>query len=559
MISLRAQRLLGAENQGPWVSIDGDTVTAVGPQPAPGATAIDLGPVDLLPGLIDLHADTLAGKVFPRPSTELPLEAGLIDFDLEAVAYGITTPFLCVALEEDATKHRSIAHARRVTDTAAALAGELVTDLRLHLRVDVTGAQTGAATAEMTAAHPGLVSLISYMDHTPGQGQYQDEASWRESYSQSDGVGHTELDRRLAAKLAGADGAGAVRAQLAELARRYGCTLAAHDDDSAAAVERAAGLGARISEFPVNAAAARAAHALGLGTVMGAPNARRGRSHLTNLAARDALDAGCLDALASDYHPPSMLAAVYQLAGAGACSWEEAVALVTSGPARLAGLTDRGVIAAGRRADLVAVSHEPLPAVRATWIRGREVFRRGVPAEVHLMLTTSELREILDEMAGLPYGGEAVDQRTHALQCAGHALAAGEDPEQVVAAVLHDVGRVPRVVAAHPGMPHEEAGAAWCAARTTERIAWLVGAHVPAKRYLVATDPYYAATLSPASVASLRAQGGPFDEAEAAEFARHRWAAAAVALRRWDEAAKVPGLPGAGVWAVCDALGRALE
>jgi alpha-D-ribose 1-methylphosphonate 5-triphosphate diphosphatase len=378
MISLRAHRLLGAENAGPWVSIEGETIAAVGPEPL--GEPIDLGPVDLLPGLIDLHADTLAKKVFPRPSTELPLEAGLIDFDLEAVAYGITTPFLCVAFEEDSTKHRSVAQARRIVETAASLVRELVTDVRLHLRVDVTGEQTSAVAAETAAAHPDLVGLISYMDHTPGQGQYPDEAQWRASYGSADGIGDTELDQRLAAKRAGAGRTEEGRRMLADVARRHGYALAAHDDDSAAAVADGKSLGARISEFPVNREAAEAARATGLGTVMGAPNARRGRSHLTNLSARDALEAGCLDALASDYHPPSMLAAVYQLAAT--YGWDESVALVTYGPARLAGLTDRGRIAAGQRADLVAVSPGDWPTVRATWIRGREVFRRGAALEV---------------------------------------------------------------------------------------------------------------------------------------------------------------------------------
>jgi alpha-D-ribose 1-methylphosphonate 5-triphosphate diphosphatase len=378
MISLRGGRLLGADNAGPWVSIEGDTIAAVGPEPL--GEPVDLGPVDLLPGLVDLHVDTLAKKVFPRPSTELPLEAGLIDFDLEAVAYGITTPFLCVAFEEDSTKHRSVAQARRIVETAAALVKELVTDVRLHLRVDVTGEQTSATAVEMAAAYPGLVGLVSYMDHTPGQGQYPDEASWRVSYGSSDGVSAIELDRRLAAKLAGANRTDEGRRMLADVARRYGCALAAHDDDSAEAVAHGKRLGARISEFPVNREAAEAAHTTGLGTVMGAPNARRGRSHLTNLSARDALDAGCLDALASDYHPPSMLAAVYQLADT--FGWEESVALVTSGPARLAGLADRGRIEVGRRADLIAVSPGDCPTVRATWIRGREVFRRGAALQV---------------------------------------------------------------------------------------------------------------------------------------------------------------------------------
>jgi gamma-butyrobetaine dioxygenase len=75
------------------------------------------------------------------------------------------------------------------------------------------------------------------------------------------------------------------------------------------------------------------------------------------------------------------------------------------------------------------------------------------------------------------------------------------------------------------------------------RVGWLVGAHVAAKRYLVATDPTYAALLSPASVASLGVQGGPMTPEEVAAFNGVPDAPAAAALRRWDDAAKVPGAP----------------
>lgn len=107
---------------------------------------------------------------------------------------------------------------------------------------------------------------------------------------------------------------------------------------------------------------------------MGAPNARRGASHLTNLSAREALAQGTLDALASDYHPPSMFGAAYALAGEGLCDFATAVGFVTSGPARIAGLKDRGRIAAGSRADLVAIERRgPHPVVRQTWIAGKPV------------------------------------------------------------------------------------------------------------------------------------------------------------------------------------------
>jgi predicted HD phosphohydrolase len=162
------------------------------------------------------------------------------------------------------------------------------------------------------------------------------------------------------------------------------------------------------------------------------------------------------------------------------------------------------------------------------------------------MLTSDELAELIEGLAGLPYGGEAVDQRVHALQCAGHAVAARSDDELVLAAALHDIGRAGQVRAEFPGLPHEQAGAAFARDRVSEGVAWLIAQHVPAKRYLVAVDKAYFAQLSPASVHSLDRQGGPMSAAEAQEFGSHPRAEAALALRRWDEAAKNPedsGLP----------------
>ncbi|HSZ38843.1 MAG TPA: hypothetical protein VK817_02680 [Trebonia sp.] len=154
------------------------------------------------------------------------------------------------------------------------------------------------------------------------------------------------------------------------------------------------------------------------------------------------------------------------------------------------------------------------------------------------MLTSDELVELIDGLAGLPYGGEAVDQRRHALQCAGHAMAAGSDDELVLAAALHDIGRAESVRAKFPGLPHEQAGEAFARDRVGDGVGWLIGQHVPAKRYLVAVDREYFGQLSPASVRSLERQGGPMDKAEVTQFESHARAEDAVALRRWDEAAK---------------------
>jgi predicted HD phosphohydrolase len=146
-------------------------------------------------------------------------------------------------------------------------------------------------------------------------------------------------------------------------------------------------------------------------------------------------------------------------------------------------------------------------------------------------------------VADLPYGGEAVDQLAHALQAGTLAVRAGARPAVVAAALLHDIGRSPRVAAELSDAPHERAGAAYCTRLLGHEVGWLVGAHVLAKRALVTLEPDYAALLSPVSVRSLAAQGGPAAQDEVERFLRHPLAGDAMLVRRWDDEAKVPGAP----------------
>jgi predicted HD phosphohydrolase len=166
----------------------------------------------------------------------------------------------------------------------------------------------------------------------------------------------------------------------------------------------------------------------------------------------------------------------------------------------------------------------------------------------------SELREVLSSMKGFFDGEEDVDELDHALQCATHALQGGAAPELVAAALVHDVGRAP-AVSYYQSVPHERAGALWLEGRASNKVAWLVGAHVPAKVFLVSSDPAYSEALSPASVSSLGYQR--VDEAELAPWTAHRWWPEALQLRRWDDAAKVPGAVTASVEEVLRELGAA--
>lgn len=361
----------GIERRGWWVVARDGVIESVGPGRPAGTEEIELPGADLVPGLVDLHSDCLEKKLFPRSGVTLPLASAIVDLDAEVTAQGITSHYLCVCLDTDETKLRTL---ERAADTVTVLDGirrELRVDHRVHLRVDMTG--DGLEVAASISARP-VVAMISYMVHLPGLGQFHNEESWWQYYQSRTAGGEEVLEQMLQRRRERLYRIDESRRAVATIAADLGLVLASHDDDTPEAARIAADLGVTISEFPVNVAAARTAVGAGLGVVMGAPNARFGHSHHANLSARNALQEDLLTALASDYHPPSLLTAAYQLAEDRACSWPEAMALVTANPARLAGLGDRGSIEPGRRADMVAVARRAgVPAADQVWVAGRLV------------------------------------------------------------------------------------------------------------------------------------------------------------------------------------------
>jgi [1-hydroxy-2-(trimethylamino)ethyl]phosphonate dioxygenase len=169
------------------------------------------------------------------------------------------------------------------------------------------------------------------------------------------------------------------------------------------------------------------------------------------------------------------------------------------------------------------------------------------------MNVADEILAIYQKGGSSAYFGESVSMTEHALQAAFFARAAGAPPGLIVAALLHDIGHliddVPGDIAdwttdAH----HEQVGSRWLARRFRPEVSEPVRLHVPAKRYLLATDAEYFAKLSAASVITLKLQGGPMAAHEVAEFETELFHRDAVRVRQWDDQGKVAGLktPGLG-------------
>ena len=166
--------------------------------------------------------------------------------------------------------------------------------------------------------------------------------------------------------------------------------------------------------------------------------------------------------------------------------------------------------------------------------------------------TVDEVLDLYRKGGDEMYFGEAISQSEHALQSAWLAEKAGASPAIIGAALLHDGGHLlhgmgENVADDDIDARHEAVGAAFLAQRFNTELVSAVSLHVLAKRYLVGTDPAYAANLSPASVHSLELQGGPMGADEARDFAAKKAAAGAIALRRWDDEAKIVGLKTPGL------------
>lgn len=351
------------------ILVEGDTIAGIDPDSAAGAKEIDLRGLTLMPGLIDLHCDAIEKEVEPRPGVHFPLDFACAQVDRRNAVAGITTVYHALSFANHELGVRSNAFAADVARAICNWQAHALVDNRVHARYEVTDETAPPVLTEllqMRHAH-----LVSFMDHSPGQGQFRDVESYRAYLAKTYKTDESQINDILAQKAKAAQGAMLRMEQLAQLAHECGVSIASHDDDSPDKVATVKALGVRVSEFPVNLETALAARAQGLATLFGAPNILRGRSQSGNMRALDAVLAGVADCLCGDYSPAALLPSVMRLPDLAGISLAEAVALVTRNPAQAAGLHDRGEVAIGKRADLIAVGAVGgVPQVQRLWSGG---------------------------------------------------------------------------------------------------------------------------------------------------------------------------------------------
>lgn len=340
----------------------------------PAAREVDVSGYLVLPGIIDLHGDGFERHLSPRPSAPFDKRRALVSAAAELAVNGITTAWLAQSWSWEGG-FRSGEATLALLQALADMRARLLPDVRLQVRLEthvidqhdriLQAVQDHAVDYVVFNNHLG--EAVEMADHRPER-----FAQWASQTSRSPG----EMLAIVRAAQAQDD---AVPAALAEIAARFaalGVRMGSHDDATPDTRAFFRGIGATVAEFPTTIAAAQAARNAGEPVLMGAPNVVRGGSQSGNIAATDLIAVGLCDALVSDYYYPALPQAALRLVDLGLCDMAGAWGMISTAPARIAGLLDRGHLGMGARAD-IAVMNRDTHQIEMTLTHGRVAHLTG--------------------------------------------------------------------------------------------------------------------------------------------------------------------------------------
>ena len=363
----------------PCSGIERRPVAIVGDRISEDASGVPQWRIDcrdalIAPGLVDIHGDSFERYLMPRPGAQFAAAIGFVDNDKALAANGITTAYLAVTISWEPGL-RSTETGLSFIKSIAQLRDHLVTDTKIHVRLEMHNVDAFDPVAELARA--GSVDLVMLNDHlAQHERRLESEPEQEAHWAALAGLTVREFGSLIRRVRESAADTAARLVDLLAVFRTAGIPYGSHDDETPAERERYHSLGAEIAEFPCNLETAQRAKVLGNSIVMGSPNVVRGGSANGNMPAIAVIDGGPRTILASDYYYPSLLHAPFALAREGKMPLAQAWALVSTNPARALGLTDRGDLKPGRRADLIVIAdwQARAPRVAATFSRGMPTY-----------------------------------------------------------------------------------------------------------------------------------------------------------------------------------------
>lgn len=339
------------------------------------ATLIDAEGCYVMPGIIDLHSDAIEKEIQPRPNTLFPINMAFYELEKKLAVSGITTMYHSLSLSDEWGVRNKDMVVGVINSINEFKRTRSMINHKIHLRYELTFL-AGISTLENLIKDKSI-DLMSYMDHTPGQGQFRDKEALKRFTMQSYGKRAQEVEdfmNKTIEQQTLIDWFKLI--SLAKHANTVGIGLASHDDDTREKIDTLLECEGVISEFPINMETALYARSRDIHVCVGAPNIIRGKSHSGNMRAIDAITNNAADIVCSDYLPGAMLPAVFHLSREG-IKLTEAVKMVTLNPAKALKIDNEvGTVEVGKCADLIFVAmHQGYPILRKTMVGGNIVYQ----------------------------------------------------------------------------------------------------------------------------------------------------------------------------------------
>jgi alpha-D-ribose 1-methylphosphonate 5-triphosphate diphosphatase len=333
------------------------------------------------PGFIDIHADYIESMAAPRPTTLMDFNLSIRESEKILINQGITTMFHSLSLyKTDEFSHKPIRSAENVKKFVEIIdkthGNKHLIRHRFHARLEIDNLEEAANLKRYI--HEDKVHLISFMDHSPGQGQYRNLDVYRKTIKGYKDLTDEEVDSII--EYHGEKEKMTLEAikEIAELAINKNIAIASHDDDCVEKLALVGSIGTTISEFPITLEVAKKAKEKGMYTIAGAPNILLGGSHSGNLSAAEAIMNDCIDILCSDYYPPAMLHAIFILHEKYGQELHKMFNLVTINPAKAVNMDETiGSIEEDKKADIIIIEKidGDFPVITSVFVDGELISR----------------------------------------------------------------------------------------------------------------------------------------------------------------------------------------
>lgn len=362
------------------VVIENDRIAAIVPETDisqySGYELIDANGGYISPGFVDIHSDYIESIISPRPTSLMDFNMGIREAERILISHGITTMYHSLSIyKDDGFSHKPIRNPQNVNRLIDAInethTSQHLIRNRMHARFEIDNVEE--VNQFIQNIEDEKVHLISFMDHTPGQGQYRNLEVYRETIKGYNNISDVAVEELI---LNGTKKDKITLEQIKEISQialEKNIAVASHDDDEIEKLSLVKSFGTTISEFPTTLEVAKKAREMGLWTIAGAPNVMLGGSHSGNLCATEAIRENAISILCSDYYPPALLHSLFKLSEVDGQDLHKMFQLVTLNPAKAVRIDDQiGSIREGKKADVIIIEKmdDGFPVVTASFVDG---------------------------------------------------------------------------------------------------------------------------------------------------------------------------------------------